>query len=151
MAEINDLRIAENIHTVKTASDTAIAHKQTQEIVKHYEKVFQGICQIHDVKNNREIYVKFSMKPEAAPVAQKPRPVAYYLQKPLKEWVDQCIKEGIFEEIPRGEPVTWCSPLVVQPKPRFGHTPREELQPHMIRASVDLRVPNKFMERNRIT
>jgi len=28
---------------------------------------------------------------------------------------------------------------------------RLELEPHMIRASVDLRVPNQFMERNRIT
>ena len=28
---------------------------------------------------------------------------------------------------------------------------RDQLEPHMIRASVDLRVPNKYMERNRIT
>ncbi len=56
------------------------------------------------------------MKPDAVPVAQKPRPVAYYLQKPLRSWLDQCIQEDIFEEVPDGEPVTWCSPLVVQPK-----------------------------------
>ena len=91
------------------------------------------------------------MKAEAALAARKPRPVPYYLQKPLKEWLEQAVEEDLFEYVPQGEPVTWCSPLVVQPKPRFSNTPREELASHMIRASVDLRVPNKFMERNMIT
>jgi hypothetical protein len=91
------------------------------------------------------------MKPEAVPIAQKPRPIAYYLQKPLKQWLDQGIEEYIFERVPSGEPVTWCSPLVVQPKPRFKKTPKEQWQPDMIRASVDLRVPNKYMNRNSIT
>ena len=49
------------------------------------------------------------------------------------------------------EPVTWCSPLVVQPKPKYSTVTKEELQPHIIRASVDLRVPNKYMELNRIS
>ena len=31
------------------------------------------------------------------------------------------------------------------------HVPNDELQPHMIRACIDLRVPNKFIERNRKT
>lgn len=91
------------------------------------------------------------MRPEAAPVAQKPRPVAYYLQDPLKKWLEQCVEDKIFEEVPAGEPVTWCSPLVVQPKPKFSSIDKEDLEPHMIRASVDLRIPNQFMERHRIT
>ena len=57
----------------------------------------------------------------------------------------------ISKKVEPGEPVTWCSPLVVQPKPRYGKVGKEDLEPHMIRASVDLRVPNKQMERNRIT
>ena len=85
------------------------------------------------------------------PVAQRPRPVAYYLQEPLKQWLGQCVEEEIFEEVPEGEAVTWCSPLVVQPKPKFNTVDKEKLEPHMIRASVDLRVPNQFIERNRIT
>ena len=60
-------------------------------------------------------------------------------------------REDIFEEVPEGEPVTWCSPLVVQPKPRFSSTDKDQLEPHMIRASIDLRVPNQYMERHRIT
>ena len=34
-------------------------------------------------------------------------------------------------------------------KPRFSKVPKEELQPNMIRACVDLRIPNRYMERNR--
>ena len=91
------------------------------------------------------------MKPEAIPVAQKPRPVPYHLQRPLQQWLEQGIKEDIFEKVPNTEPITWCSPLVVQPKPKFAETPADELEPNMIRAKVDLRVANKYMERSRIT
>ena len=60
-------------------------------------------------------------------MAQKPRPVPYHLQKPLKDWLDQGVKEDIFEKVPDGEPITWCSPLVVQPKPKFKDVKNEEL------------------------
>ena len=94
-----------------------------------------------DIKNGKEFYAKFSMRPEAVPVAQRPRPVAYYLQEPLKQWLRQCVEEEIFEEVPEGEAVTWCSPLVVQPKPKFNTVDKVKLELHMIRASVELRVP----------
>jgi len=67
----------------------------------------------------------------------------------LKQWLGQCVEE-IFEEVPEGEAVTWCSPLVGQPKPKFNTVDNEKLEPHMIRASVDLRVSNQFIGRNRI-
>ncbi|XP_053376601.1 uncharacterized protein LOC123533440 [Mercenaria mercenaria] len=102
------------------------------------------------LREQNELRMRDRGDPEATPVAQKPRPVPYYLQEPLKTWLDECIKEEIFEEVESGEPVTWCSPLVVQPKPRYTNVGKGNLEPHMIRASVDLRVPNKYMERNRI-
>ena len=74
----------------------------------------------------------------AVPVAQKPRPVSYYLQEPLRKWLDECIKEDIYEEVQPGEPFTWCSPLVVQSKPRYANVEKYNLEPHMIRGSVDL-------------
>ena len=43
------------------------------------------------------------------------------------------------------------TPLGVQPKAKLAQTPIEELGPHIIRASVDLRVSNKYMEQTRIT
>jgi len=44
--------------------------------------------------------------PNAEPVAQKPCPVPYHLQKALKEWLDQGVKEEMFEKVPDGETIT---------------------------------------------
>jgi hypothetical protein len=51
--------------------------------------VFEGIGKIRDNKNDSALYVKFNMKPGVAPVAQKPRQVPYYLQNPLKQWLEE--------------------------------------------------------------
>ena len=72
-------------------------------------------------------------------------------RKPLKLCLDQYVDDGIFESVPPDEPITWCSPVVVQPKPKYFHVANDELQTNVIRACVDFRVPNKFMERNRVT
>ena len=76
--------------------------------------------------------------------------MSYYLQDPFKKWLDQCLEEDIFERVEGDEPITWCSPLVVQPICRFCDVKKEKLEPYMIRASVDLRIRNRSMERNRI-
>lgn len=109
-----------------------------------YREVFTGVGEIKDM------FARFNMKEGVAPVAQKPRNIAYHLQEPLKKQLDQGEADGIYEKVPQGEPITWCSPLVVQAKPRFTKVEKEKLEPNMIRASIDLRVPNKYMERNRI-
>lgn len=140
----NDLRIR------AVVKDIAKPQSRMKEIIQRHPEVFEGIGLIHDKKNNKEFYAKFQMKPEAVPVAQKPRQVPYHLKEPLKKWLDQGLAEGIFEWVPDGEAVTWCSPLVVQPKPKFAHVAKDKLEPQMIRASVDLRVPNKSMERTRV-
>ena len=149
-ANQNDMRIPEEISDIRAVT-TTITHQAIAAITNKFSTVFEGIGRVKDLKNGRELYVKFSMKQNAAPVAQRPRPVPYYLQKPLRLWLDQCVEDGIFESVPPDEPVTWCSPVVVQPKPKFIHVPKDQLQPNMIRACIDLRVPNKYMERNRIT
>ena len=59
------------------------------------------------------------MEENEIPVAQRPRHVPYYLEEPLKQWIEQGVEENIFEKVPAGEDITWCSPLVVQPKPKF--------------------------------
>ena len=122
-----------------------------ETILQQHEEVFKGIGKIFDKKNKQDFLVKFSMKTDATPVAQKPRPVPYYLQEPLRKWLEECVKEEIFDKVEPGEPVTWCSPLVVQPKPRYSKVNKDSLEPHMIRASVDLRVLNKQMEWNKIS
>ena len=79
-----------------------------------YKHLFEGIG-----GNNKEILGQLHMKAEAVPVTQKLRQVPYYLQEALKKWLDLGIKEYMFEKVPEEEPITWCSPLVVQPKPKF--------------------------------
>lgn len=59
-----------------------------------------------------------------------------------KKYWKKCLKENKW--------VTWCSPLVVQSKPENGKD-KDDLVHHMIRASVDLRVPDKFVARHRKT
>ena len=150
-AEPNSLRIPGKETHINAVSEDFSSKQEISRLLNKHSKVFEGIGRIRDNKNDKELFVKFSMKPDAAPVAQKPRPVAYYLQTPLKTWLEQGIADDIFEEIPNGEPVTWCSPMVVQPKPRYTNISKDDLKPNMIRACIDLRIPNKHMERNRIS
>ena len=58
------------------------------------------------------------------------------------------MKKEIFEKVPDGAAITWCSPIVVQPKPKFTAVKSEELESHMIRASIDMTFPNKSMKRS---
>ena len=130
----NELRRTDN-KAVKSILNSK-AKSDIETILQQHEEVFKCIGKIFDTKNNEEFLVKFSMKADATPVAQKPHPVPYYLQEPLRRWLDECIKEEIFEKVEPGEPVTWCSPQVVQPKPRYSKVSKECLEPHMIRAML---------------
>ena len=131
------------IKTVKTPDDSIEA------ALSEYSDVFQGIGCFREKSTGKKIEVRLEMEPDAEPVAQKPRPVPYHLQKPLKDWLDQVVNEEIFEKVPDGEAITWCSPLVVQLKPKFTDMKSEELESHMIRASIDMRIPNQSMKRSR--
>ena len=136
LREPNDLRIK----SVKTQSG------EIQDIIDEYSSVFEGIGVFRDSQGEK-IEVKLEMDPAETPVAQKPRHVPYHLKDPLKKWLEQGVEEKIFEKVLDGEPITWCSPLVVQPKPKYAERKTLELQ--MIRASIDMRIPNQSMKRSR--
>ena len=114
-----------------------------KDLITKYNHLFQGIGRIEDKRNGREILSRFHMKPGAVPVAQKPRQVPYYLQEPLKKWLDLGIQEDILMNQLPGAPIWWCNR---NQGLRSGH-----LEQHTIRVSVDLRVPNQYMERSRIS
>ena len=87
----NELRIRyeNNVQSILDAT----GRSDVEMILQRHDEVFKGIGNIYDKKNGEEFLVKFSMKSEAAPIAQKPRPVPYYLKEPLKKyWLDECIK-----------------------------------------------------------
>ena len=144
LREENDLKIRAVKHEMKK---TATLQNNLERIISDHDAVFHGIGEIRDPKTGQPIEARLEMDPEAVPVAQKPRNVPYYLQQPLKEWLEEGVREGIFEKVPPNEAITWCSPLVVQPKPKFSNN--EELDSHMIRASIDMRIPNRAMMRSR--
>ena len=139
LKETNELQIK----AMKTPDDSI------ETALREYSDVFQGIGCFREKNTGKKIEVKLEMETDAKPVAQKPRSVPYHLQKPLKDWLDQEVKEEIFEKVPDGEAITWCSSLVVQPKPKFTEMKSEELASHMIRASIDMRIPNQSMKRSR--
>lgn len=76
------------------------------------------------------------MKKEAIPIAQKPGHVPYHLIEPLQDRIEEFIAKDIMEKVPDHEAITWCSLIIVQPKPK---------NPKDIRVSLDLRLLKKSM------
>ena len=113
-------------------------NKDLVEIINRHEERFKGIGQ---VKRDGEIVeINLLMKENVEPVAQKPRRVPYHLLEPLQERINEFVEFGIMEKAPEYESISWCSPIVVQPKPNNSSD---------IRVSLDLCVLNKSMERTR--
>jgi Arc/MetJ-type ribon-helix-helix transcriptional regulator len=108
------------------------------ELLKPYQDLFHGIGRA--TRNGEEIQLHLPMDEEAEPVAQKPRRVAYHLMEPLQKRLQEFVEQDIMEKVPDQEPITWCSPMVVQPKPK---------NPNDIRLSLDLRTLKKSMLRTR--
>ena len=106
--EVNNLRIK-----------TVIVAWKSDGIINEFPETFEGIGCFRNKQTGEPIEVRLEMDQEAIPIMQKPRNVVYYLQQSLKKWLDQGVEEGIFEPVPDGELITWCSPLVVQPKPKY--------------------------------
>ena len=77
------------------------------------------------------------MKEDAIPIAQKPRRFPYHLIEPLQNRIEEFVAKDM-EKVPDHEGITWCSPIVVQPKPK---------NPKDIRVSLDLHLLNKSMLR----
>ena len=111
IAQPNEMRIREREPQIVKLAKADPGEQQMEQIISKYSHVFQGTGEIRDKNQDKDLYGTFHMKPEAIPVAQKPRPVPYHLQRPLQQWLEQGVKEDIFEKVPNTEPITRCSPL----------------------------------------
>lgn len=58
-----------HVNTVNENDSTT--DRDIDRILDTNTSIFNCIGKIRDIKKDKELYVKFSMKPEAAPVAQK--------------------------------------------------------------------------------
>jgi len=94
------------LNVMKTEPDNSI-----ETVLSEDSDLFQGVSCFGEKNTGKKIEVKLELEPDAKPVAQKPRPVSYHLQKPPKDWLDQGVKEEIFKKVPDGEAITWCSRL----------------------------------------
>ena len=97
LAELNSLRISGDGCAANTVKDTGM--QEMEDLVAKYSHLFEGIGKMEDKNRGREILGLFHMKASAIPVAQKPRSVPYYLQEPLKKWLDQELTGDIFEKV----------------------------------------------------
>ena len=122
----------QKIHKIQTGNE------DLNKILLQHEERFGGIDKAR--RDGQDIQIHLPLKEDAKPIAQKPRRVPYHLMEPLRHRMDEFVEKDIMEKVPEHDSITWCSPLVVQPKPK---------NPSDIHVSLDLRVLNKSMERTR--
>lgn len=113
-------------------------HPELKKILHRYQNLFEGVGKA--IRDGQEIQIHLPMKEDVITIAQKPRRVPYHLIEPLQDRIEEFIKNDIMEKVPDHEAITWCSPIVVQPKPK---------NPKDIRVSLDLHLLNKSMLRTR--
>ena len=97
-----------------------------------YSEVFKGIGKLKDVK------VKIHTDESVKPVIQPHRRIPFHIRKQVEAELDRLEKLDIIEKV--DGPTPWVSPIVVAPKPK---------NPNEIRLCVDMREPNKAIQRSR--
>ena len=65
--------------------------KNMEKLVEKYRKLLEGIGKV------KMAQIHIYMRPGLKPVAQKLRPVAVYLKKPLKEHLEMLLRYDIIE------------------------------------------------------
>ena len=66
-AEPNSLRIPGKETHINAVSEDFSSKQEISRLLNKHSKVFEGIGRIRDNKNDKELFVKFSMKPDSAP------------------------------------------------------------------------------------
>ena len=121
-------RLREPNKTVKKVED---GDPELEKILNRHKTLFQGVGK--EQRDSQKIQVYLPIKEDAVPTAQKPWHVPFHVIEPLKKRTDDII-EKVFDH----EAIIWCSPIVVQPKPK---------SPKDITVSLSLRLLNKSMLR----
>lgn len=91
-------------------------HPEQEQILHRYQNLFQGVGK--PIRDGQEIQIHLPMKEDTIPIAQKPRCIPYHFIEPLQNRIEEFIKNDIMEKVPDHKATTWCSPSVVQPKPK---------------------------------
>ena len=85
--------------------------KLKQHLIDSFPDVFSRTTPFQAMKCQP---VHIHIKPDAKPHARHvPIPIPLHWRNEIKEQIDQDVAKGVIEQVPVGEPVTWCSPMVV--------------------------------------
>ena len=113
------------IHSISNtdhARSKVLPHPPTDEnipklkryLVEKFPSVFKKSTPFSEMKCKP---VRIHLKDGATPFARHtPIPIPIHWKSQVKEQLDQDVEKGIIEPVPIGEPVTWCSPMVVTTK-----------------------------------
>jgi len=99
-------------------------------LLDYYKSSTFNICEHQALPHMKGPPLALMVDPKAAPKAvHTPVPVPIHWQAEVKAGLDRDVRLGVLEPVPVGEPVTWCSRMVICPK-KDG-TPRRtvDLQP----------------------
>ena len=107
---------------------------ELEEILDWYKNLFQGVGKA--TRDGQEIQIHLPMKEDAITITQKPRRVPYHLIEPFQRRIKEFIVNDIMDKVPDHEAITWCSSILVQPKPK---------NPQDITVSLYLRLLNRSM------
>ena len=99
---------------VKVINKVETGNGELDGIIHQYKARFEGIGKAR--RNGKDIEVHLPLKENVQPIAQKLRRVPYNLMDSLKKRISEFVKSEIMEKVPEHDSITWCSPLVVQPK-----------------------------------
>lgn len=86
-------------------------------LLTHYSSSAFNICKHQRLPLMNAKPLRMMVDQDAKPVVHhKPIPVPIHWQDEVKEGLDQDVRLGVIEQVPVGEPVTWCHRMVVSAK-----------------------------------
>jgi hypothetical protein len=131
--------------TIPAAPTSTNVPKLKEYLMKSFPTVFAKSTPFRAM-NCKPVHIH--LKPDAEPHARHvPIPIPVHWREQVKADLDRDVENGVVEPVPIGEPVTWCSPMVVAAK-KDG-TPRrtvdlQKLNAHCLRETHHCEPPFKL-------
>ena len=107
-----------------------------ESLIKEYEDIFGGVGKYKGDP------VKIQVKEGVKPIIQPARRIPLHYRQPLKDHIEELIREEVIEGPLEEEEGTWISNLVITDKKWEGHVTGQRTQ---IRANLDLRPLNQYV------
>ena len=124
---------AKELGTILVANYMQPMPSYTEKIMNKYSDRFTGIGKMRNVQC--KLHIDESVKPVAQPHRRLPFHIRKQTEKELKRLIDLDVIEPVGDD-----PTPWISPIRVVKKPK---------NPDEIRICVDMRAPNKAIQRER--